>query len=115
MNMEFIDSLIDDGWSEEEIVAAFNKRKNEKMKDAKLVRAREDLIDAIIEYLNAINPELVDFKDAEDEEKFCTDATKELIVLEKFLRTAPEKVKKATARKDADDVIWDFLKKSNLA
>ena len=115
MNMEFIDSLIDDGWSEEEIVAAFNKRKNEKLKDAQLVRARGELIDAIIEYLNAINPELVDFKDSEDEEKFCTDATKELIVLEKFLRTAPIKAKNATVRKDADDVIWDFLKKSNLA
>ena len=111
MNMEFIDSLIDDGWSEEEIITAFNKRKSEKQKDAKLGRAREDLIDAIIEYLNAINPELVDFKDAEDEEKFCKDAEKELIVLEKFLRSTPTKSQKSSA----DDAIWNFLKKSNLA
>ena len=111
MNMELIDSLIDDGWSGEDIIAAYNKRRNERLKDTQLVRARENLIDAIIEYLDAINPELVDFKDSEDEDKFCTDATKELIVLEKFLRNTPTK----SQRSNADDAIWNFLKKSNLA
>lgn len=113
MNIELIDSLIDDGWSEKEIVAAFNKRKNEKLKDVKLTRAREDLIDTVIEYLNAVNPDLVNFADEEEAEKFCADAVKELTVLEKFLKNQPKAKKKA--RESADDVIWKFIKENGLA
>lgn len=111
MNMEYIDSLIDDGWSEEEIVAAFNKRKNEKLKDVRVEKARTNLLDVLVDYLDAVNPELVDFKDEEEMDKFVSDAEKELKVLEKFLKATPKKNK---AKTGSEDAIWNFLKANNL-
>ena len=117
MNIELIDALLKTGASEDEILSALKKRKKEQEEDKKLVRARDELVEALVEWLFQVDPDV--FKDVSDEEveEMAENLTKEVAKLEKTIKNLkPLKWgdPKTLTKTKPEDSLYKWLCKNDL-
>ena len=116
MNIELIDALLQTGASEDEILSALKKRKKEQEEDKRLVRARDELVEALVEWLFQIDPDT--FKDVSDDEveETAENLTKEIAKLEKTIK-ALKPMKwgdPKTVKAKPEDNLYKWLCKNDL-
>ena len=113
---ESLTDALNNGLTREQILMVLDetiKSIEESEKEEAVENARGRLIDTLVDYLEVLDPKIVDFT-GEQELKFYNDIIKTLKPFEEVLLYGAKTPVKGTKDVDADKVILSFLKKKNL-